>query len=100
MHREVDGAAEQRLLDFLGEEPLAAEVGERPVLDDVAGGADDLDLDPLGIEAAGRGEAALHLARLHQRQRRAARADAQDGGCEDCAIDLQMLGRAQMLAAL
>ena len=81
MHREVDGAAEQRVLDLLGEQPLAAEVVERPVLDDVAGGADDLDLDPRGIEAAGRGEAALHLARLHQRQRRAARADAQNGGC-------------------
>ena len=31
-----------------------------------------------GIEAAGRGEAALHLARLHQRQRRSARADAEN----------------------
>ena len=80
MHREVDGAAQQRVLDLLGEQPLAANVTERPVLNDVAGGADDLDLDPRGIEAAGRGETALHLARLHQRQRRAARADAQNGG--------------------
>ena len=53
-------------------------VVERTVLDRVAGGADDFDLDPRGVEAAGQGEAALHLARLHQRQRRAARADAQD----------------------
>ena len=52
MHGEVDGAGEQRLLDFLGEEPLAAGLGQRPVLNDVAGGADDADLDPLGVEPA------------------------------------------------
>ena len=69
----------QRLLDFLGEQALAAGFGQRPVLDHVAGGADDLDLDPLRVEAAGRWRGGLHLARLHQRQRRAARADAQDG---------------------
>ena len=78
MHGEVDGAGQQRLLDLLGEQPLAAGLGERPVLDRVAGGADDLDLDPLGVEAAGGGEPALHLARLHQRQRRAARADTEN----------------------
>ena len=37
---------EQRLLDFLGEQALAAGVGQRPVLDRVAAGADGLDLDP------------------------------------------------------
>ena len=79
MHREVDVAGEQRLLDFLGEQSLAAGFGQWPILDDVAGGADDFDLDPLGVEARRGGEPALHLARLHQRQRRAARADAQDG---------------------
>src|SRR6202035_4846279 len=52
MHREVDGAAQQRVLDLLGEQPLAANVTERPVLNDIAGGADDFDLDPRGIAAA------------------------------------------------
>ncbi len=43
---------EQRLLDFFGEQPLAAGVGERPILDHVAGCADDIDLDPPGIDMA------------------------------------------------
>ena len=34
-------AGEQRLLDLLGEQALAADLGERPVLDAVAGGLDD-----------------------------------------------------------
>ena len=45
MHREIDVAAQQRLLDLLGEQALAAVLGQRPVLDRVAGGADDLELD-------------------------------------------------------
>ena len=48
MHREVDRAGEQRLLDLLGEQALAADLRQRPVADHVAGGADDLDLDPFG----------------------------------------------------
>jgi hypothetical protein len=79
MHREVDFAGEQRFLDFLGEKPLAAGIGQWPILDDIAGGADDLDRDRLHFQSRRGGEPALHLARLHQRQRRAARADAQGG---------------------
>ena len=36
--------AVQGLLDLLGEQALATDLGERPVLDRVAGGADDADL--------------------------------------------------------
>ena len=45
MHREIDLAREQRLLDLLGEQALAAGFGQRPVLDAVAAGADRHDLD-------------------------------------------------------
>ena len=78
MHGKIDRAGQQRLLDLLGEQALAAGVRQRPVLDRVAAGADGLDFDPVERDAARRGEAALHLPRLDQRQRRAARADAQD----------------------
>ena len=76
----VDPAVEQGLLDLLGEEALAAGVGERPVLDHVTGGADGLDLDRVGRPAVRGGEAVAHRARLRQRERAAARADAEDGG--------------------
>ena len=45
MHGEVDVAGQQRLLDLLGEQALAADLGERPVLDAVAGGLDDAHLE-------------------------------------------------------
>ena len=50
-----------------------------------------------GVEAGCRGEAAFHLVRLHQRQRRAARTDAQGrfAGLRIVPSDLQMLGRAR-----
>ena len=43
MHRDVDPPVEERRVDFLGEQPLAAGLGERPILDHVAAGADDRD---------------------------------------------------------
>ena len=79
MHREVDAALEQRLLDLLGEQALAAGLGQRPVLDPVAGGADHLDLDPRRIEAMRLRQRVAHHAGLRQRQRAAARADPQNG---------------------
>ena len=36
MHREIDAAVDQRLLDLLGEQPLAAGLRQRPVLNPVA----------------------------------------------------------------
>ena len=78
MHREIDRAGRQRLLDLLGEQALAAGLRQRPVLDAVAGGADHLELDPLRVEPVRRGERLAHHARLRQRQRAAARAEPQD----------------------
>ena len=40
VHREVDAAVGQRLVDLLGEQALAADVGQAAVLHRVAGGAD------------------------------------------------------------
>ena len=79
MHGDVDLARQQRLLDLLGEKALAAGVGERPVLDAVAGGLDGANLERMPPGAVRRLQPLLHFARLGQGQRRAARADA------DCA---------------
>ena len=79
MHGEVDAAGEQRVLDLLGEQALAADLRQRAVADHVAAGADDLDADALGREPMRRGQARAHLPGLDQRERAAARADAQHG---------------------
>ena len=77
VHGEIDLVRQQRLLDLLGEQPLAAGLRERAILDRVAGRADDVQGDPHLVESVGGGEACAHLVRLRERQRRAARADAQ-----------------------
>ena len=51
MDGRVDLARQKREVDLLGEEALAAGLGERPVLDRVAAGADDLERDPLDVPA-------------------------------------------------
>ena len=83
MHGKIDGAGEQGFLDFLGEEPFAAGFGERAILNDVAGGANDFNLDPFGVDLGRCGEAALHFAGLKQRKRGTARTNAQQG-CLAC----------------
>jgi hypothetical protein len=58
VYREVDIAREQRILDFLHEEPLAANLGQGRLLQTIAGCLDDDDLavrsacrlNPLGYE--------------------------------------------------
>ena len=45
MHGEIDPPRRQRFVDFLGEQPLAADLGERAVLHRVAGGDDDMLLE-------------------------------------------------------
>ena len=69
----------QRLLDLLGEQPLAADLGERAILHLVAGGADRLDQDRVGLGKLGiNGDEALaHDRRLLQSERAAARADSE-----------------------
>ena len=80
MHREVDPARQQRRLDLLAEQALAAELGERPVGDPVAGRADRHDLErarrgELGMRARERPADQLGL-RQRQRASRACRCAA------------------------
>ena len=79
MDGEIDAADDQRLLDLLGEEALAADLLQLAVLHPVAGGADDGDLRRRQIGMS-RGETLLYFLRLRQRQRAAAGADAQRAG--------------------
>ncbi len=87
VHRDVDAPLEQRLLDLLGEQALAADLGERAVLHRVAGGLDDDDLDRrrLGQLAVHRGEARAHLTGLGERQGAAARTQANKRFCRHAA---------------
>ncbi len=80
MDGEINGTGQQRVFDFLGEQAFAAGIGERPVHDDVSGGAEDFDLDTIGIERGRRGQPDLDFLRLRQRQWRAARPDTQNRG--------------------
>ena len=77
VHGKIDGAGKQGFLDFLGEEPFATGIGELAVLNDVAGGANDLNLDPVGVDLGRCGEAVLHFAGLKQRKRGTACTNAQ-----------------------
>src|SRR5262249_14930948 len=75
MHGKVDGAGEERLIELLGEQALAAFLSERPVADHVAGRVDRLECDRTGGKRVRGGEAIAHLFRLGERERAAARAD-------------------------
>src|SRR5436190_9744818 len=82
MHREIDMPGEQRLLDFLGEQALAADLGEPPILHPVAGRANSHHLD-----RARRGEIGVkghqttaYQTGLAQRHRAATRSYAQRQG--------------------
>ena len=80
VHGDIDAPRQQRLLDLLDEQALAAGFGQRPVLDRVAGGPDHHDLDRIGRgeRRHGRGERVAHQAGLGQRQLAAARAEAEE----------------------
>ena len=56
MDRRVDFAGEERGVDFLREQALAAALGERPVLDAVAACADRLERDALDLPALRLGQ--------------------------------------------
>ena len=77
MHGEIDLVVEQCEIELFGEQALAAGLGERAVLDGVAGRADHADGDRLLGDAVCMGELRTHLMRLGERQGRAARADPQ-----------------------
>jgi hypothetical protein len=74
--RHIDLAGDQRLLDLLGKQALAADLVQLAILDLVAGGLDDDDLRERQIGIC-CGELVAHHPRLHQRQRTSPRPDAQ-----------------------
>ena len=80
VHGAVDRPGEERGVDFLGEQALAPSVGERPILDRVPSGSDDLKRDPLDRPAMRLGQPAARLVRLRERQWRTARAEREDSG--------------------
>ncbi len=84
MHRQIDLAGSERLLDLLGEHALAAEFGQRPVADAVPGGCDGDNLDVTGRQPMGGGEAVAGLARLGKRKRRTAGSNLQAGHLQIC----------------
>ena len=77
MHRQVDAARQQALLDLAGEEALAPDLLEGAVEHAVAGGLDDDDLEGVPGQVVGDHQAVPGLVGLGQRQGRAAGADAQ-----------------------
>ncbi len=72
VHGHIDATVEQRLLDFLGEQSLAADFGQRDVGDLVAGGLDDFDA---AVFAERLRAATSTQSRLPQRQLRSAGSD-------------------------
>ncbi len=82
MNGEIDASVDERLLDFLGEERFAADLGERPVGDAVAAGAHRHDRDGARRRQGGmrRRKPRHRLLRLRQGERAAARAEPEDRG--------------------
>jgi hypothetical protein len=80
MHRQIDLVRDQGLLDLLGEQALAADLGERPILDHIAAGADDLELECLGGKTMGARQLRPDHGGLRQRQRAATRSDPKHPG--------------------
>ena len=78
MHSDINAAIGQRLMDFLGEKPFAANIGQALVLYLVAGCRDDVFFQRaiFGQRRDGRAGHACKMSRLPKRKRRAARANA------------------------
>ena len=79
VHGDVDAARQQRFLDLLDEQALAAGLGQRPVLDGIARGLDGDDLDGVGCGESGdrRGQRVRTRPAWVERERAAARAEAE-----------------------
>ena len=75
MHGEVDALVQERLLDLLREQPLAADIGERPVGEAVARGGDDTGVQRalFGQHGMGRNEPGTDEAGLGDGERAAPR---------------------------
>ena len=68
MNGGVDAPVQQGLIEFLGEQPLAALI-QQPALQPVAAGLDHLDGDFGFSNAVSRGDEPPHQVRLGERQR-------------------------------
>lgn len=71
MYGERDVAPQQRLVDLLGEEALATEIGQRLVLNTVAAGGDYLQGRCAAIQTVIGGQAVAHVFGLPERERTA-----------------------------
>ena len=91
MHGEIDTAVEQRFVDLLGEQALAAEVAQRLVADAVARRGDGLKRDGVFAEAVRSDQQRPHMVRLPQSERASARADQKRA--MDQALDSVSLNR-------
>ena len=78
VHREIDTVLDERLLQFLDEEPLATDLGERRRGHPVAAGANRDDLDAHGRDE--RRELVPHQLGLCERETAGARTYTKDGG--------------------
>ena len=77
MDGEIDAAHHQGRVEFLGEQPLAASLGQGTVDDCIARHLDDVDLDIGLAQPVRRAQQVTGLVRLGQRQRTAAGADTE-----------------------
>ena len=79
MHGQINPVVGHRLLNFFGEEALAANLRQQPVLHPVAGGGDlhDLQRAIIGQLRPRLAQQRFHMPRLPKRQGTAARADTE-----------------------
>ena len=89
MHGEIDAAVEQRLLDFLREKALAADLGKQARLHAVPGRADRHEFERAvgGKLGMGRAQPVAHKLRLIQRHRAAAGSDAKRPARHECSSE-------------
>src|SRR5262245_54168474 len=80
MHGEIDNSLQKRLVDLLGEQPLAAEVAQGLIADAVAQGGDGLERDCLLAEPVGVAKPRCDMPRLPERKRTATGADQEGMG--------------------
>src|SRR3546814_7503308 len=78
MDRAIDLAVRQHAIEFLGPQGLAADLREWAILHTVPGGLDGHDRDPIRRPAARGRQRVAHPMRLRERQRRGARAEAEN----------------------
>ena len=78
MDGQINGPFRKRFLDFLGEQPLAADFRQGPILHPVARCADDFDRNRFFLHAMRCRQQAAGQMGLEKSEFRAARANAQE----------------------